>query len=105
MRKIALLGSLFLAFVANAKNDTIFYDQNWKGVPNREFASFYRIVTESKDPNYRNRFRDYYITGELQAEGSYISIDKYDDQRSVFDGETTNYFKSGKIQRKRRTIR
>lgn len=101
MRKIALLGSLFLAFVANAKNDTIFYDQNWKGVPNREFASFYRIVTESKDPNYRNRFRDYYITGELQAEGSYISIDKYDDQRSVFDGETTNYFKSGKIQRKR----
>lgn len=100
MRKIALLGSLFLAFVANAKNDTIFYDQNWKGVPDRSFASFYRIVTESKDPNYRNRFRDYYITGELQSEGSYISIDKYDDRRSVFDGETTRYFKSGKIEGK-----
>ena len=100
MRTFALLCSLCLALVANAKNDTIFYDKNWKGVPNREFASFYRIVTESKDPNYRNRYRDYYITGELQSEGGYISFDKYDDHKSIFDGDYTHYFKSGSIQSK-----
>ena len=48
----------------------------------------------------KKHFRDYYITGELQSEGGYISIDKYDDSKSVFDGEWINYYKSGKIEQK-----
>ena len=42
--------------------------------------------------------RDYYITGELQAEVGYISIDKYDDSKSIFDGDDTRYYKNGKVE-------
>ena len=80
--------------------DTLYYDKNWKGVESRAFASFYRILSNSTDGNYQKRFRDFYITGELQSEGGYISIDKYDDSKSVFDGEWTNYYKSGKVEQK-----
>lgn len=82
------------------ENDTIYYDIDWKGVPNREFAQFYRIVSNESDPNYTKKFRDYYITGELQGEGEYISIDKYDDQKTVFNNQNISYYKSGQIKSK-----
>lgn len=78
----------------------LYYDSNWKGVPNETFASYYRILSENADSNFRNRYRDYYITGELQGEGEYVSIDKYDDTNSIFSGEHVSYFKSGKIETK-----
>lgn len=42
--------------------------------------------------------RDYYITGELQSEGYFLTVDKYDDSNSVFDGAFTNYYKNGKVE-------
>ena len=83
-----------------SKKDTLFYDKNWKGVESKSFASYYRILSGNADSNFGKRFRDYYVTGELQSEGGYISIDKYDDSKSVMDGEWTNYYKSGKIEEK-----
>jgi len=75
------------------ETDKIYYDKNWKGVSNPADAAFYRVV------EYPTKvFSDYYITGELQTSGKFISIDKYDDSRSVFDGEATNYFKEGQVQ-------
>ena len=41
------------------------------------FASFYRIYDANDKSELKKHFRDYYITGELQSEGGYISIDKY----------------------------
>lgn len=79
--------------------DTLYYDINWKGCE-KIFATYYRIYTFSTDNNLKKKFRDYYITGELQSEGEYVSIDKYDDSKSVFDGEYINYYKSGKIEQK-----
>lgn len=48
----------------------------------------------------KKKYRDYYVTGELQSEGEYISIDKYDDSKSVLDGEYISYYKSGKVEQK-----
>lgn len=85
---------------AQMRVDTLYYNKDWKGVEVKAFATYYRIVSESNDSNFRKPFRDYYITGELQSEGYYITIDKYDDSKSVFDGEFTNYYKSGNIEQK-----
>lgn len=79
--------------------DTLYYDKDWKGCE-KTFATYYRIYTSSTNNNLKKKYRDYYITGELQSEGEYISIDKYDDSKSVFDGEFINYYKSGKIEQK-----
>lgn len=89
--------------IANAdalELDTIYYDNNWKGVSNKNFATFYRVIEKNPAEGYAKRFRDFYITGELQCEGSYISIDRFDDAKSIMDGEWVNYFKSGKIEQK-----
>ena len=77
--------------------DTLYYDNNWKGVESKQFASFVRYASYAEDSNYKNRFRDYYITGELQAEGEFISIDKYDDKNSVF-GFQKSYYKNGNVE-------
>ena len=77
--------------------DTLYYDNNWKGVESKQFASFIRYASYAENSNYKNRFRDYYITGELQAEGEFISIDKYDDKNSVF-GYQKSYYKNGNVE-------
>lgn len=80
--------------------DTLYYDKDWKGVESSQFATFYRIYNPNAQSGFRKLCRDYYITGELQSESSYISIDPYDDSNSVFDGEYISYFKNGKIEQK-----
>ncbi len=96
--------SVAIPSVAQIKIDTLYYDKDWKGAESKAFATYYRIIATPDDSNYRKRFRDYYISGELQAEGNYISIDKYDDSKSVFDGECINYGKDGKILEKRTLV-
>lgn len=99
---ILLAIGISMTFSAFGQNDidTLYYDKNWKGVENKAFATFIRIIPKSTDDNFRKQFRDYYITGELQSEGGFISIDKLDDSKSIFDGEWVNYYKSGKIDEK-----
>ena len=77
--------------------DTLYYDKDWKGVSSKDFATYYRIISNDTDSNYMKKVRDYFITGELQGEGGYISIDKYDDSKSIFDGECFTYYKNGLI--------
>ena len=91
-----------LPFVAygSAKLDTLYYDKDWKGVSSKPFATFYRIVDLGNDSGFKKLYRDFYITGELQAEGEYVSIDRYDDSKSVFTGQYCTYYKSGKIEQK-----
>lgn len=103
MKKIAFLILAFIPFVSFAQKvelDTLFYDKDWKGVETPQFASFYRIYNPNTTSSFRKIYRDFYITGELQCEGSYISINKFDDSKSVFDGEYVCYFKSGAIEQK-----
>ncbi len=108
MKRIFVLLTLCLSIafpsVAQMKIDTLYYDKDWKGVESKAFATYYRIIATSGDSNFGKKFRDYYITGELQAEGSYVTIDRYDDSKSVFDGECVNYSKDGKITEKRTLV-
>ena len=96
----AVLTQLFASFCysQSVRLDTLYYDKDWKGVSSSAFATFYRIYDANDNSELKKHFRDYYITGELQSEGSYISIDKFDDSKSVFDGEFTNYYKNGKVE-------
>lgn len=92
------LCTLFASAWGQYRMDTIYYDQNWKGVPAAPFCSYYRIALYSSDSLYNNMCRDFYSTGELQGEAHFITIDKLDDSKSVWDGETKTYYKSGKIR-------
>lgn len=84
-------------FSQRVKLDTIYYDKEWKVVPNITFATYYRVHELTRKTGSKKHFRDYYVSGELHAEGNYISIDKYDDSKSVFDGEWVKYNKLGRI--------
>ncbi len=96
---IAILSCFYTANVVIGQTvlDTLYYDKDWKGCE-KTFATYYRVYSLPTDNNLKKKFRDYYITGELQSEGEYISINKYDDSQSVFDGKFINYYKSGKIE-------
>ncbi len=76
--------------------DTIYYDDNWKGVESKQFASYVRYASYAEDSNYKNRYRDYYITGQLQADGEFEYIDKYDDSKSRL-GASKTYYKDGTL--------
>lgn len=101
MKKIIfIIGLIFnLSNVCNAQRvDTIYYDKDWKGVESKSFASYVRVASYAKDSHYVNRYMDYYSTGELQSEGCFISIDKYDDSKSIFDGNCKTYYMNKKIK-------
>lgn len=92
--------SVAISSIGQVKTDTLYYDKNWKGVESKHFATYFRVIADSENSSFHKRFRDFYVTGELQSEGGYIFIDKYDDSQSVFDGEWINYYKSGKVEQK-----
>lgn len=73
---IAILSCFYTANVVIGQTtlDTLYYDKDWKGCE-KTFATYYRVYALSADNNLKKKFRDYYITGELQSEGEYISID------------------------------
>ena len=78
--------------------DTIYYDSKGRGVENKEFASFVRYAYYSENANYRNRLRDFYITGELYQEGCFVSIDRYDREKTTFDSDYKIYYKTGVVK-------
>lgn len=88
------------SYSQGVKLDTLYYDKDWKGVSNAAFATFYRVYDSKDKSDQKKHYRDYFITGELQAEGEYISIDEVDDSKSIFDGDYTTYYKSGKVEQK-----
>ncbi len=75
---------------------TFYYDSEWKGVADSSYATYKRYIIIPKDTLFKKQVLDFYITGERQGEGSFISIDKYDDEKSIFDGKHTTYYKNGK---------
>ncbi len=99
--KLYLLVLLFGLCITDASAgiiDTLYYDVNWKGVDSSFDAEFIRILNLPDDPKMPKSFKDYYNTGELCSKGHFVSIDKYDDNNSVFDGEVFTYYKSGAIK-------
>lgn len=104
MKKILIFSRYFfllLIFVSiqqslfGQKTEKIFYDSDWKGCSESR-ASFYRIVSFDINRKPVGEIKDYFITGELQSEiDGAIKIDKYDDSKSIFIGNSIGYYKNG----------
>ncbi len=69
---IYLLFCLPSLALAQQQQDTIFYDDNWNEISNKDSVSFYRIIFKESD---QFKVLDYYINGNLQMEGYFSSIE------------------------------
>ena len=77
--------------------DTIFYAENMSNVTSADQASYYRLLmTTGSGLNKKDVFQDFYMNGNLRAEGGYSFIDLGNDRNTIFDGEVTTYYKNGK---------
>lgn len=84
--------------VPQDRMDTIYYNKEWKVTKNKAFANYYRLALYPADANASKDFRTYYMSGELQGEGSFEELDPVNDAKSKFVGQITTYFKNGKLQ-------
>lgn len=84
---------------AQSTIDTLYYDKDWKGVPEAAFATYHRITNTPADPNFPKKFKDINVRENyLYAEGSFVSIDKYDDSKSLYTSLYTCYFPNGQVK-------
>ena len=74
--------------------DTIYYNTNWEIVNNIKIASYYRVIQIADSNGYL--FTDYYITGEQQGRGRFLSMGETSDITTIFDGPVTSFYKDGK---------
>ena len=65
---------------------------------NEAFANYYRLALYPADSVATKEFKTYYVSGELQGEGTFVTLDKEDDAKSIFSGVVTTYFKNGKTE-------
>lgn len=84
--------------VPKDRTDTLYYDKNWRVIGNKTFASYYRYALYPADSLAPKYFKTFYIGGELQGEGVFLSLDNRNDANSVFDGEVDYYYKGGSLR-------
>ena len=107
MKRIILLSMMALMTIASfgrkhVENvtvvaDTIFYAENMSNVASSAQASYYRLLmTTGTGLNKKDVFKDYYMNGNLRAEGGYSFIDLGNDRNTIFSGVVTTYYKNGK---------
>lgn len=77
--------------------DTIYYSKDMKVVKNKAFADFYRIALYPADEAMPHFFRTYYMSGELESEGQFLSLHFQDDDFSKFHGKFIRYFKNKRM--------
>ncbi len=101
---ISVMGMLTIAsygrkHVENATvvADTIYYAENMQNVATKSQAGYYRLLmTEGTGMMKRDVFQDFYVNGNMKAEGGYSFVDLGNDKNTVFDGEVTTYYINGK---------
>ncbi len=100
-----ILITLFISSIsigAFSQNDTIFYDADWKEIPEIADASFYRIIKTKTQGNYQ--IKDFYIDGTLQMSGISTSAtkDSWEGPTIWFSktGDTLEYttYKNGRVE-------
>ncbi len=95
-----LTASIVNICCGQALKDKIFFDKDWNVTNNQSTAEYYRLYNAKDKSKGLKQYRDYYITGELQGEGFYSSIDNTNGMEFISEGQQTNYFKSGKLREK-----
>ena len=99
---IILVSSLFITVTAQRAtrsyipHGAFFYDSQWQGVNSVNKAAYYRVL--AIDNKGQKMFYDYYITGQLQAEKHYISINRQNDRNTVLNGLCRTFHKSGRVE-------
>ena len=76
--------------------ETYYYDSDFKGVASKEFCTYYRIVSRSKQ--FGNKTRLFDSKDNLISEGGFKSIDKMDDKKTVLHGEYKSYYYNGNVR-------
>ncbi len=77
--------------------DTIFYAENMMNVATSSQASYYRLLmTQGTGLKKQDVFQDFYMNGNLKAEGGYSFVDLGNDKNTILDGEVTTYYINGK---------
>lgn len=74
-----------------------FFNAEWKQCDSA-VASYYRVITYDEKGVPFGLVKDYFISGELQWEGRFSYLDKYDSYNSKHEGECSWYYKNGKKQ-------
>ena len=94
-----LLTVIVIPAIAQSRIDTLYYDQYGHCVDYKAFAEYIRVVAHYDDDADRHPFRDFYLSGQLRAEGDYWEIDKANDENSTFNKKYIEYYRSGKVKR------
>ena len=93
MKKIIAICLLFITTIGySQKIDTLYFDKNWKDVPNKLFADGYMVTLSDGTSNI---FKAFTIDGKLIGQGSYVSLNKQNYSQSVLDGEYIEYYLNG----------
>lgn len=96
----SLLSLLFITLSASIfaqKPVKEFFSSEWKQCDSAT-AAYYRLVTYDDKGSPVGMVRDYFISGELQWEGKFSFLDRYDSYNSKHEGLCTWYHKNGKKQ-------
>lgn len=107
MKRIILISVMILLTIssfgrkriqnATVVGDTIYYAENMMHAASAEQAYYYRLLmTTGTGMNKQDIFVDYYMNGNIKAEGGYQFIDLGDDRNTVWDNEVTTYYINGK---------
>ncbi len=108
MKKIVLLSMMLLMTVASfgrkhvnetatVVGDTIYYAANQMNVASADQAAYYRLLmTQGTGLKKQDVFQDFYMNGNLKAEGGYSFVDLGNDKNTVLNGEVTTYYSNGK---------
>jgi antitoxin component YwqK of YwqJK toxin-antitoxin module len=108
MKRIILMSAMMLMAIvsfghsrisekAKVVSDTIYYAANSQSVKNAQEAAYYRILkTQGSGMQKEDVFQDYYMNGNLRAEGGYSFIDLSNDKNTMLNGEVTTYYQNGK---------
>ena len=76
--------------------DTIYYAADMSRVQNSEQAEYYRLLMQqNKGIGKVDVFQDFYMNGQLKAEGEYSFIDLGNDANTILNGEVTTYYQNG----------
>jgi rhomboid protease GluP len=110
----ASLGEGSNVSLADIPQIQVYYDSNWRELPDSAGAHFYRIGRRDSLDRWQGDVRDYYINGAIQMkgkysnnmhhgifryyrrDGSYESLGRYENDRPV--GKWENYYANGQLE-------
>lgn len=98
-RLLILTIGLFISLLSyGQQQEKIFYDSEWK-VCKQSKADYYRLISLDENGKPVGKVKDYYISGELQWEGYFSYVDKYDNSKDINEGLCIWYYQNGNKSR------